>query len=64
MIHGEKEAFRTKVDIFELIVSVQPEGVEVRMKCDEKLLIIGATLFDCCYEYEEEEKKKAKLPEI
>jgi hypothetical protein len=63
LVHGEKEAFRTKVDIFELIVSVQPEGVEVRMKSDEKLLIIGATLFDRCYECEEE-NEKAKLPEI
>lgn len=39
MVHRVEEAGRPEVDVLELVVSVQPEGVEVGVESDEELLI-------------------------
>jgi hypothetical protein len=39
LVHRVKEAGRPEVDVLELVVSVQPEGVEVGVESDEELLV-------------------------
>lgn len=44
LIHCIKKSCWSEVDIFELIVSVEPEGIQVWMKSDEKFLVLRFAL--------------------
>ena len=54
LIHSVEEAGGTEVNVFEIVVGVQPEGIEMRVEGDEELLSLGRTTGgDRAYEEEQ-----------
>lgn len=44
LIHLKEEVSRPKVNIFELVIGIEPEGIQMRMERNQKFFIVRAAL--------------------
>ena len=53
LIHVVEESSRAEVDVFELIISIKPEGIQMRVESDKELIILqgawGLKSLSCYY---------------